>query len=95
MPVIAYRKVDHEIVRQLQMIVGEGRVLTDADVIEPYAHDEVAGLRGAPEVVVRATTAAQVSAILQLAQRERVPVTPRGAGYGLSGGAAVDALIVG
>ncbi len=87
MPVIAYRKVDHEIVRQLQMIVGEGRVLTDADVIEPYAHDEVAGLRGAPEVVVRATTAAQVSAILQLAQRERVPVTPRGAGYGLSGGA--------
>jgi glycolate oxidase len=87
MQTIAYRKVDHEIVRQLQIIVGEGRVLTDADLVEPYAHDEVVGLRGMPEVVVRAATAAQVSAILQLAQHERVPVTPRGAGYGLSGGA--------
>ncbi len=84
---IAYRKVDHEIVRQLQTIVGEGRVLTDADVIEPYAHDEVVGLRSLPEVVVRVATTAQVSEILKLAQRERVPVTPRGAGYGLSGGA--------
>jgi glycolate oxidase len=87
MPTIAYRKVDHEIVRQLQTIVGEGRVLTDADVIEPYSHDEVVGLRALPEVVVRATSAEQVSAILRLAQRERIPVTPRGAGYGLSGGA--------
>ena len=87
MAVIAYRKVDHEIVRQLQTIVGEGRVLTDADLVEPYTHDEVVGLRALPEVVVRAATAAQVSAILRLAQRERVPVTPRGAGYGLSGGA--------
>ena len=87
MKTIAYRKVDHEIVRQLEAIAGEGRVLTDADVIEPYTHDEVVGVRGQPEVVVRATSAAQVSAIFELAQRERIPVTPRGAGYGLSGGA--------
>ena len=87
MRTITYRKVDYEIVRQLQTIVGEGRVLTDADVIEPYSHDEVVGLRALPEVVVRATSAEQVSAIFQLAQREHVPVTPRGAGYGLSGGA--------
>ncbi len=87
MRAVAYRKVDHEIVRQLETIVGEGRVLTDPDLIEPYTHDEVVGLRGLPEVVVRATSAAQVSAIMQFAQRERVPVTPRGAGYGLSGGA--------
>jgi glycolate oxidase len=40
-----------------------------------------------PEVVVRASSAAQVSEVLKLAQRERIPVTPRGAGYGLSGGA--------
>ena len=40
-----------------------------------------------PEVVVRATSADQVSEIFKLAQKERIPVTPRGAGYGLSGGA--------
>nr|HID12480.1 FAD-binding protein [Anaerolineae bacterium] len=36
---------------------------------------------------VRVTSAEQVAEIFRLAQRERVPVTPRGAGYGLSGGA--------
>ncbi len=87
MTTIGYATVTSAIVRQLQVIVGEGRVLTDGDVIEPYTHDEVVGLRGVPEVVVRATTAQQVSDIFKLAQRERIPVTPRGAGYGLSGGA--------
>jgi glycolate oxidase len=55
--------------------------------MEPYAHDETVGLRANPEVVVRATNAQQIAEIFKLAQRERIPVTPRGAGYGLSGGA--------
>jgi glycolate oxidase len=66
--------------------VGEGDVLVDAEAMEPYAHDEVVGLRAAPEVVVRVSSADQIAAVFRLAQRERVPVTPRGAGYGLSGG---------
>jgi glycolate oxidase len=45
------------------------------------------GLRADPEVVVRVTSAEQVAEVFKLAQRERIPVTPRGAGYGLSGGA--------
>ncbi|MEA3341672.1 MAG: FAD-linked oxidase C-terminal domain-containing protein, partial [Chloroflexota bacterium] len=59
----------------------------DAESLEPYTHDETVGLRADPEVVVRVRSAGQVAEILKLAQRERVPVTPRGAGYGLSGGA--------
>ncbi|MGQ9600951.1 MAG: FAD-binding oxidoreductase [Anaerolineae bacterium] len=59
---------------------------TDEDM-EPYTHDEVVGLRADPEVVVRVTLAQQVAEIFRLAQREHIPVTPRGAGYGLSGGA--------
>jgi glycolate oxidase len=65
--------------------LGLGRL--SADEMEPYTHDEVVGLRADPEVVVRVTNAEQVSEITRLAQRERTPVTPRGAGYGLSGGA--------
>jgi glycolate oxidase len=83
----AYNSVDERVVEALRAIVGEQRVLSDADLLEPYSHDEVVGLRCAPEVVVRATSAGQVSAVFRLAQRERIPVTPRGAGYGLSGGA--------
>jgi glycolate oxidase len=82
-----YGKVNDRIIAALRMIVGDGRVLVDDEAIEPYTHDEVVGLRANPEVVVRAGSAGQVSAIFRLAQKERIPVTPRGAGYGLSGGA--------
>ena len=65
------------------------RVLTDAGDREAYRLDEtdylVAGLPGA---VVLPTTTAEVSAILVAATRQRLPVVPRGAGTGLSGGAA-------
>ena len=54
-----------------------------------YAHDEVAGeeYERMPDVVVKPETAAQVAAVMRLANRERLPVTPRGGGTGLSGGA--------
>jgi glycolate oxidase len=82
-----YNKVNATIVKELQKIVGQKNVLVEAEALETYTHDEVIGLRADPEAVVRVTSAEQISAIFKLAQRERIPVTPRGAGYGLSGGA--------
>lgn len=82
-----YNKVNAAIVKAVQEIAGQRNVLVDAEALEPYTHDEVVGLSADPEVVVRVTSAEQVAEIIKLAQRERVPVTPRGAGYGLSGGA--------
>ena len=82
-----YKKVDASIIEALRQIVGQDDVLVRSKELEPYTHDEVVGLRADPEVVVRVTSAAQVAEILKLAQRERIPVTPRGAGHGLSGGA--------
>ena len=54
-----------------------------------YAHDEVAGEQHAhmPDVVVKPESTEQVSQILKLANQELIPVTPRGAGSGLSCGA--------
>jgi glycolate oxidase len=82
-----YNKVDATVVKALRDIVGDKNVLVDVEALEPYTHDEVIGLRADPEVVVRVTSAEQVAEIFKLAQRTRIPVTPRGAGYGLSGGA--------
>ena len=82
-----YNKVTPAIVNSLRQIVGEDNILTDAHDMEPYAHDEVMGLRADPEVVVKVTSTQQIAEIFRLAQQERIPVTPRGAGYGLSGGA--------
>ena len=83
----AYRPVTEEIITALRQIAGEASVLVGDEALEPYAHDETVGLRADPEVAVKVTSAEQVSRVLSLAQRERIPVTPRGAGYGLSGGA--------
>ncbi|MBI4762974.1 MAG: FAD-binding protein [Deltaproteobacteria bacterium] len=82
-----YEKVTPEIIERLRKIVGGGQVLIDEDRIEPYSHDKVIGLRADPEVVVKVSNAGQISELFRLAQREKIPITPRGAGYGLSGGA--------
>jgi glycolate oxidase len=85
-----YRPVTPALAAELQAIVGERWLIGgDPQRLEPYSHDEVAGAEYAhlPEVVVKPDTAQQVSDILRLANRERIPVTPRGAGTGLSCGA--------
>ena len=65
------------------------RLLTDATDRESYRNDETAYLTaGLPLAVALPEATAEVSALLRLASVHRVPVVPRGAGSGLSGGAA-------
>ncbi len=82
-----YRKVDEKVIRFLKEVFGVDDVLLEPEVKEKYTHDEVPGLRGEPEAVVRATNTEQVSRLMKFANEEMIPITPRGAGYGLSGGA--------
>ncbi|MBC7237374.1 MAG: FAD-binding oxidoreductase, partial [Chloroflexi bacterium] len=82
-----YARVDDQIVARLREIVGPQHVLLDRESMEPYSHDETAGLSAWPEVVVRVGSAEEVSQILRLANERLLPVTPRGGGQGLSGGA--------
>ncbi len=85
-----YRPVTPAIADELRAIVGEQHVIyDDPERMRNYAHDEVAGEEYAhmPEVVVKPRTAEEISQIMRLANRELIPVTPRGAGSGLSCGA--------
>jgi len=85
-----YNRVTLPVVGELKTIVGQKYVIFgDTEKLEPYSHDEVAEAQYAhmPECVVRPATAQEISRIMLLANRERIPVTPRGAGSGLSGGA--------
>jgi len=75
------------IAAELASIAGEDSVLSAPAEMEPYAHDETEDLAFMPEAVVRPGSAAAVARILALATRERIPVTPRAGGTGLSGGA--------
>jgi len=82
-----YRKIDARTLGRLRAIVGEENLIDSPEKLEPYSHDEVAELHAQPEAAVRVSDADQVSRILRLARQQRFPVTPRGAGQGLSGGA--------
>lgn len=82
-----YAKVTPETIEFLNDLFGKNRVLLDPNLLEMYTHDETSGLKAQPEVVVRATTAEQISKLMQFANDKKIPITPRGAGYGLSGGA--------
>ena len=80
----------------LRAALPEGRVTTDRDVLEGHRRDE-AGLvpAGMPAALVRARSTEEVRSVLELAQRYRVAVVPRGAGSGLAGGAnAVDGCLM-
>ncbi len=59
----------------------------DPEVLELCSRDETEDLRFLPDVVARPRSRASVVAVMQLAHAARVPVTPRGGGTGLSGGA--------
>lgn len=82
-----YNKITPLIVSQFQIIVGEANVLTSKDALGNYSHDETEDLRYLPEAVVKPRTAKEISEILKLCNAEKIPVTPRGAGTGLSGAA--------
>ncbi len=75
----------------------DGRdVVTDPDILQSYTRDRSTGsAAGEPFAVVFPRTTEQVSAVMAAAHAERVPVVPRGAGSGLTGGSnAIDGSLV-
>jgi glycolate oxidase len=88
MKVIGSRKIitgTH--IEQFKKIVGKEFVFADEETLFNYAHDETEQLHYPPEVVLKPRTAEQISAVMKICNAEKIPVTPRGAGTGLSGGA--------
>jgi glycolate oxidase len=75
-----------ELPGELARTLGAENVLTAPEDILPYGFDGTATLKRRPLAVVFAHDAAQVSAVIKLAQAHRVPVVTRGSGTGLSGG---------
>ena len=84
-----------ELLVAFEAIVGPANVLTaqraeaaaTADVYADYGRDHTEDLYFAPDVVLRPADTDEISQIMRLCHAHRIPVTPRGAGTGLSGGA--------
>jgi len=76
-----------EVARALREILPARAVLFDEEDTRPYECDGLTAYRQLPMVVALPETDEQVRGILALCSRLKVPVVPRGAGTGLSGGA--------
>ncbi|MDO9517257.1 MAG: FAD-binding oxidoreductase [Methanosarcinaceae archaeon] len=74
------------LITKLQEIVGIERATVSPMQLYCYSSD-ASQIRGTPDCVVRPQDTGQVSKILKFANEHDIPVTARGAGTGLAGGA--------
>jgi glycolate oxidase len=78
-------RLSNQIFKELRAITGPDRCLRDQEDLACYAYDAITR-NALPDVVMFPDNAREVSAILALANRERIPVVPRGNGTGTTGG---------
>ncbi len=71
-------------------IVGEQFVFIDIESKNHYAHDETENLHFLPDIIIKPRTTQEISAVMKICNAHNIPVTPRGAGTGLTGGALAN-----
>lgn len=82
-----FNPINSSVFSEISKIVGRDNICVGPDQLEPYSRDETEDLVYFPELVVKPSSTEQVSELLKLCNRLSIPVTPRGAGTGLCGGA--------
>ncbi len=80
-------KLTPKFLGELERIVGAENLLTDPADLEKYSRDETPELSALPDAAVVCETAEQVERVVKLCYEHDVPITPRGAGTGVAGGA--------
>lgn len=73
------------VLKELEAILGPANLFTAQETLIEYSHDATTR-EALPWAIAKPLTTHQVSDILALANREGIPVVPRGAGTGMSGG---------
>lgn len=81
------RKKLQQLKNELTQALHASAINDDPDVLEKYAMDETSDLKGNPWLVVYAKSTQDVSITLNLCNKYTIPVIPRGAGTGVTGGA--------
>jgi len=76
-----------EILLELKQICGEPFVFTDDETCRNYGHDETEDYNFPPSVVLKPANALEISKIMVVANKYKIPVVPIGGRTGLSGGA--------
>lgn len=71
----------------LETITDSSRIWTGEAIGEDYSHDELGGVSGYPDILIKVQSTEEVSAIMKYAYEQEIPVVVRGAGTGLVGAA--------
>ena len=80
-----YGKVTDKELEFIRSIVGPERMSIGESILDLHSKDESFHQRRKPEVVVWPLSSAEISQILKMANEDRIPVTPWGAGTSLEG----------
>ncbi|MBN2150435.1 MAG: FAD-binding oxidoreductase [Candidatus Lokiarchaeota archaeon] len=78
--------VPEEVIKELEAAVGAGNLSTDDAMLYVYGFD-VSDVTGKPDIVVRPGTVEEVAGCVKVCAKHKLPVIPRGAGSGATGGA--------
>lgn len=79
--------ITQEHLEYFETIIGSKNIVLDDESLNHYAHDETSDFHFLPDLVLKPKTTEEISLILKRCNHDLIPVTPRGAGTGLSGGA--------
>jgi len=80
-------KLTPSILEEIKSVVGADYFFTDQESFAKYGRDETEKLHYTPQVVVKPRKAEEIAQLLKICNQYLIPVTPRGAGTGLTGGA--------
>lgn len=84
---VSFKQLTTDDIRSFIKILGETNVFVDQENLVKYSRDETEHLSYLPSIVLKPESTEEISEILSYCNQHRIPVTPRGAGTGLSGGA--------
>ncbi|MDW8273910.1 MAG: FAD-linked oxidase C-terminal domain-containing protein [Chitinophagales bacterium] len=79
-----FKKPDSSDVAFFRSLIGEENVYTDAATLQKYASDETVDVSFNPDVVLKPSSAEEISEILKYCNQHKIAVSPRAAGTGLS-----------
>ncbi len=83
-----YNKINNKDILRFQEIIEDpARIHLKENIHEDYHHDELHSLVSLPDLLIEAVSTLEVSEIMKYANTKNIPVTPRGQGTGLVGGA--------
>jgi glycolate oxidase len=79
--------INSTIIDQFVSIVGSSHINVDEETRNEYGHDKTEDYQFLPDIVIKPCSSKEISEILKICNQHQIPVTPRGGGTGLSGGA--------